>query len=160
MSETIVREWRMLWYAVATGACFALSYDVLRLLRRLFRHSRTLVDIEDILYWTACFFASFTLLYYGNHGVVRFFAVLGAAAGMWLYYLTLGRWLVRTLYFVIAKLFHPFLQFAQFFKSRLTRARNHLTIKIRRQLHGGKGEKAHARTSHTQTQAGVSPQEK
>ena len=50
----------------------AFAYDVLRLFRRLVRHGRFAVDIEDILYWTICFLLSFTLLYYGNNGVIRF----------------------------------------------------------------------------------------
>ena len=146
MSDTIIREWHFLWYAVATGYGFAFFYDFLRLLRRLFHHGRVMVDIEDLLYWTVCFLISFTLLYYGNHGVIRFFAVLGAGAGMYLYSITLGRFLVKGTYFLICKLCSPFIRFVRFIKNRLTRMTNHFTIKIRGfiRLMREKGEKKRA----------------
>ncbi|MBO5033230.1 MAG: spore cortex biosynthesis protein YabQ [Lachnospiraceae bacterium] len=79
----------------------AFSYDFIRLFRRLVRHGRFAVDLEDILYWTVCFLLSFTLLYYGNNGVIRFAAVLGAAAGMGIYAVTLGRFFVKVSYWLI-----------------------------------------------------------
>lgn len=81
----------------------AFAYDVLRLFRRLVRHGRFAVDIEDILYWTICFLLSFTLLYYGNNGVIRFAAVFGAAIGMLLYAVTVGRFFVKVSYWLIDK---------------------------------------------------------
>ena len=103
MSGEIVREWYFWLVSVATGVVMAFSYDVIRLFRRLVRHGRFAVDLEDILYWTACFGLSFTLLYYGNNGVIRFAAVLGAAVGMFLYVMTLGRFFVRFGVWVIDK---------------------------------------------------------
>ncbi len=101
MSGEIVREWHFWLVSIATGAFLAFVYDVIRLFRRLVRHGRLAVDLEDILYWTACFGLSFTLLYYGNNGVIRFAAVLGAAVGMFIYAVTAGRFFVRAGYLVI-----------------------------------------------------------
>lgn len=103
MSGEIVKEWYFWLVSIATGAFLAFVYDVIRLFRRLVRHGRLAVDLEDILYWTACFGLSFTLLYYGNNGVIRFAAVLGAAAGMALYAVTAGRFFVRVSCLVIDK---------------------------------------------------------
>lgn len=103
MSGEIVKEWHFWLVSIATGAFLAFSYDVLRLFRRLIRHGRIAVDLEDILYWTACFVLSFTLLYYGNNGVIRFAAVLGAAVGMFVYAVTAGRFFVRVSYLIIDK---------------------------------------------------------
>lgn len=136
MSETIIREWYFLLYSVVTGFFFAFVYDQVRLFRRLWRHVRWLVDVEDILYWTFCFLVSFYLLYYGNHGVVRFFAVLGAAIGMFFYSRTVGRIYVRSLYRLIVLLLAPF----RFVKIRLTRIRNHFTIKRKDLLRAKRGE--------------------
>lgn len=105
MSGEIVREWYFWLVSIAAGVCMAFAYDVIRLLRRLVRHNRFAVDLEDILYWTACFLLSFTLLYYGNNGVIRFAAVLGAAVGMFLYMITVGRFFVRLCLFVLDKTF-------------------------------------------------------
>jgi len=101
MSGEIVREWYFWLISIATGMFMAFVYDVVRLFRRLVRHGRFAVDLEDIIYWAACFGLSFTLLYYGNNGVIRFAAVLGAAAGMAVYAVTVGRFFVRVSFFVI-----------------------------------------------------------
>lgn len=103
MSGEIVREWHFWLVSVAAGAFLAFVYDIIRLLRRLIRHGRFAVDLEDILYWTACFGLSFTLLYYGNNGVIRFAAVFGAAVGMLVYTVTAGRFFVRVSFFIIDK---------------------------------------------------------
>ena len=86
-----------------TGAGMAFSYDLLRLFRRLVRHGRFAVDLEDLLYWAACFIVSFTLLYYGNNGVIRFSAVFGAAIGMAFYTVTVGRFFVKISFWIIDK---------------------------------------------------------
>ncbi|MDE7207886.1 MAG: spore cortex biosynthesis protein YabQ, partial [Lachnospiraceae bacterium] len=85
MSKNIIVDLDLWLVSIASGVCMAFAYDFLRLFRRLVRHRRFVVDIEDLLYWTLCFFASFTILYYANNGVIRFVAVLGAALGMLLY---------------------------------------------------------------------------
>lgn len=103
MSETIIADLDLWLASIAAGACMAFAYDLLRLFRRLVRHGRFAVDVEDLLYWTVCFFASFTLLYYGNNGVIRFVAVFGAALGMLLYIVTLGRIFIKVTYFLINK---------------------------------------------------------
>lgn len=111
MSKTIISEWHFWTASIAAGICMAFVYDLLRLFRRLVRHARFAVDIEDILYWTACFFSSFALLYYGNNGVIRFAAVLGAAAGMVIYAVTVGRFFVRCSFFVLDKTIGSLLRF-------------------------------------------------
>lgn len=139
MSGTIIREWYFLLYSILTGFGFAYVYDNIRLLRHLWKHKRWLVDIEDVLYWIICFFVSFYLLYYGNDGVIRFFAVLGAAIGMYLYSRTIGRLYVKWLYRLIMLLLSPY----RFLNLQLTRLRKHFTMKIRDLLRAkhGEGEK-------------------
>lgn len=103
MSGEIVRELHFWLVSIVTGVCMAFAYDVIRLFRRLISHGRLAVDLEDILYWTACFGLSFTLLYYGNNGVIRFAAVLGAAVGMFVYAITVGRFFVKISFLIIDK---------------------------------------------------------
>lgn len=103
MSEAIIADLDLWLASIATGVCMAFAYDLLRLFRRLVRHGRFAVDVEDLLYWTVCFFVSFVLLYYGNNGVIRFVAVFGAALGMLLYVVTVGRIFVKVGYFLINK---------------------------------------------------------
>lgn len=103
MSKNIIADLDLWLVSITAGICMAFVYDILRLFRRLVRHGRFAVDVEDLLYWVVCFFASFAILYYGNNGVIRFVAVLGAALGMLLYSVTIGKIFVRFSYFLINK---------------------------------------------------------
>lgn len=150
MSETIIREWYFLLCSLLVGFFFAFIYDQIRLLRCLWRHVRLLVDVEDILYWGFCFCVSFSLLYYGNHGVVRFFAVLGAATGMFFYSKTVGRIYVKGLYHIIMLLLAPY----RFMKMRLTRIKNHFTIKMRDIMRAKRGEGEKNATNPCKTKKG------
>lgn len=49
---------------------------------------------------------------------------------MYLYYLTIGRFYVRVLYFLISKLCSPIIRFWRFIKNGLTRIINHFKIKL------------------------------
>ncbi len=136
MSASIIKEWHFWLVSIAAGAAMAFVYDLLRLFRRLVRHGRLWVDAEDLLFWAACFFASFTLLYYGNNGVIRFAAVFGADIGMLFYELTLGRIFVKYSALFINRLFAPIIGFIKkivkkislFARIRLTKLKNRLKI--------------------------------
>ncbi len=166
MSGEIVKEWHFWLASILTGIFMAFVYDLLRLVRRLVRHGKIAVDLEDILYWTACFVLSFTLLYYGNNGVIRFAAVFGAAVGMFIYVMTMGRFFVKTSYLIIDKtvgnllrgirklirkihtLLMPIVQFWKrsvigiFRKFQLTCAekRHKMKVNYHKKAKGGKGE--------------------
>lgn len=163
MSEEIVRDGYFWLSAAGAGFVMAFVYDLLRLFRRVVRHKRILVDIEDILFWTACFFASFALLYYQNNGVIRFSAVLGAAAGMWLHSMTLGRLLAPTVRLItwikrgIARALLPIQR-----KYQLTSASFRHKIKTGYLSAKRKGEKRHGRSSGKKKKkdTGVSPCQK
>ncbi|MBQ7942947.1 MAG: spore cortex biosynthesis protein YabQ [Lachnospiraceae bacterium] len=127
MSASIIGEFYFWIYSIATGIGLALLYDMLRLWRRMVRHRRWQRDIEDIFYWILCFFISFYLLYYGNNGVIRYFAVMGAGLGMLLYSVTVGRFLTSAIYRLLCCLMMPF----STIKNGLTRWKKHLTMKVR-----------------------------
>ena len=136
MSREIVREWHFWLASIMSGVFMAFTYDLLRLFRRLVRHARIIVDLEDILYWTACFGLSFTLLYYGNNGVIRFAAVLGAAVGMLFYALTAGRFFVKWCYFVIDRTIGRLLRFVKhFFVGRFHKLFNKIRLTCAKKRH-------------------------
>lgn len=136
MSETIVREWYFGLFSVVTGIGFAFLYDWIRLYRRFIRHKRWMIDFEDSCYWLICFFISFSLLYYGNYGVIRFFAVIGAGVGMALYCVTLGRVFVPVMY----RIFGWFMLPLRVGKNKLTQLSFHFTMKLRERFVKKSGE--------------------
>lgn len=131
MSENIIIDMDLWLASIAAGACMAFAYDILRLFRRLVRHGRLAVDLEDMLYWAACFFASFTLLYYGNNGVIRFVAVFGAALGMLAYIVSAGRVFVKFSHFLINKTIIRFLRLIGGFARRLHRITHYVNRRNR-----------------------------
>ena len=62
-----------------------ISYDVIRIFRRLIPHGTAAVAVEDILYWLICGVSIFRMLYLENSGVIRVFAIAAVVLGMLLY---------------------------------------------------------------------------
>ncbi len=85
MSREIVQELTFFTHSVLMGLVITFVYDWIRVLRRLFRHGTVLMSVEDLLFWLICGIGVFYMLYRENNGTLRWFAVLGAAIGMFLY---------------------------------------------------------------------------
>ena len=86
MSSQIVEETLFLYHAVLLGVFVAVIYDIIRIFRRVINHNRFFISLEDILYWVFCAWEVFYLLYKESSGVLRWFAILGIAFGMFLYF--------------------------------------------------------------------------
>lgn len=78
-------ENEFLLYAALLGVLITLLYDALRILRRVIPHNGFFVSLEDLGFWLCCGSEVFLLMYRENNGTMRWFAVLGALAGMLLY---------------------------------------------------------------------------
>lgn len=85
MSREIVQELTFFTHSVLIGLVITFVYDWIRVLRRLFKHGTLLMSVEDLLFWLACGIGVFYMLYRENNGMLRWFAVLGAAVGMFFY---------------------------------------------------------------------------
>lgn len=67
--------------AVLTGNVVFICYQILALLRKLFRHSLLAVNLEDFLYWIAVSVYIYSQMYRTTYGSVRWFFILGAVCG-------------------------------------------------------------------------------
>lgn len=85
MSREIVQELTFFVHSVLMGVAITFVYDWIRVLRKLIRHGKILVSLEDLLFWLVCGIAVFYMLYRENNGTLRWFAVLGATIGMFFY---------------------------------------------------------------------------
>lgn len=85
MSREIVQELTFFTHSVLMGLLITFVYDWLRVLRRLVKHGTALMSAEDLLFWLACGIGVFYMLYRENNGTLRWFAVLGAAIGIFFY---------------------------------------------------------------------------
>ncbi len=82
-------------YALLMGIFITFVYDLLRILRRVIPHNIFWISLEDLAFWGFCAVEVFMLMYHVSNGTLRWFAVLGALLGMFIYSKTLSRFLVK-----------------------------------------------------------------
>ena len=85
MSQEIVQELTFFTHSVLMGLIITFVFVWIRVFRKIFRHGAILMSVEDLLFWFFCGVAVFYMLYKENDGTLRWFAVLGATLGMFLY---------------------------------------------------------------------------
>lgn len=81
----MVRENEFLLHSLLMGAFIPFVYDILRIIRRVVPHGGFWVAVEDLAFWIYCGAEVFLLMYHESNGTLRWFAVIGAMAGMFLY---------------------------------------------------------------------------
>lgn len=85
MSQDIVQEIIFFLHSILIGLIITFAYDWILVLRKLFTHGMFLISVEDFIYWFVCGISVFYMLYRENNGILRWFAVVGAALGMLTY---------------------------------------------------------------------------
>lgn len=95
MSQDIIKEIAFLLNFVLLGVLITFVYDWFLILRRLIRHNIFWISVEDLIFWIGCAVSVFGMLYRLNNGIVRWFAVAGAAVGMLLYKKTISHFLIK-----------------------------------------------------------------
>lgn len=88
MSREIMQELTFFTHSAIVGLIITFVYDWIRVFRRLVKHGTALMSVEDLLFWLACGIGVFYMLYRENDGTLRWFAVLGATLGMFIYKMT------------------------------------------------------------------------
>lgn len=94
MSEVIQKETLVFFLSVAHGIGLTVLYDLLRALRRVFRHGIAAVSAEDFLFWIMASFLTFCLVFSETDGVVRGYVAAGIAIGAVLYHQTFSNLVV------------------------------------------------------------------
>lgn len=105
MSPDIYIESRNIGYAILWGIELAICYDILSILRNVIKHKNIFIYIEDFFYWIFCALFVFDHLYKIGDGHIRWYMALGVGIGMLSYKLTLSKWIVKGLSFLINKIF-------------------------------------------------------
>lgn len=114
MSQDIINEVYFLLGSILTGFIITFVYDFFLIARRLIRHNLFFVSLEDFLFWIACAITVFYMLYEENNGILRWFAVFGAALGMLFYKGIIGKHFVNLISTVIEKELHLIHRFFSF----------------------------------------------
>lgn len=88
-------ENEFLIHALLMGIFITFVYDILRILRRVIPHKGIMVSLEDLGFWVYCAEKVFLMMYHESDGNLRWFAVIGALAGMLLYKKMISSWFVK-----------------------------------------------------------------
>ena len=108
-----------LLHAVLLGVKITFLYDILRILRRVFAHSGIMVSLEDIAFWIYCAGEVFLLMFRESNGNLRWFAVLGALTGMYLYHRAFSPLLVKYISGLLNSILNPIRRLLRAVKSWL-----------------------------------------
>lgn len=90
MGKELILFMKSLWY----GFLLFFTYDCLRILRRVFRHSVGMVAFEDLLFWSGSSLFLFSRFFRENSGVLRSYMFAGVAAGILAWYFSLSPFFV------------------------------------------------------------------
>lgn len=97
-----------LLHALLTGVFITFVYDGFIILRRVIPHKSFVESLEDLIFWIFCAIYVFSLLYRESNGTLRWFAVVGAMAGMILYKKTVSGILVKGATWLLSKVLWAF----------------------------------------------------
>lgn len=86
MNQAIVIELRFFITSLLWGVILLVSYDVLRIIRRVIKHNAFFVGLEDVIYWVIASVLIFQMMYKQNSGIIRGFAILAIFTGMLIYH--------------------------------------------------------------------------
>ena len=93
ISEAVQTHARLFLSAMLWGAAVALTYDVIRVMRRVWKPPKWLYICEDMLFWIIEALFIYRLLFIYDSGAIRSYTMFGMIAGMALYLWIFGKWL-------------------------------------------------------------------
>lgn len=114
MSQNIVNEATFLLHSFFMGVIITFVYDGFLILRRLIKHNLFLISVEDLIFWVACAIGVFYMLYEENNGILRWFAIFGAAMGMFAYKLSISPVVVNVISTIIKRITRIFFHIFRF----------------------------------------------
>lgn len=76
------KEIEIFVHAVISGMVVYGIYTIIRVIRRIVKHSLLGISIEDFLFWTGTSFYLFIQIYNTSDGRIRWYLILGIVDGM------------------------------------------------------------------------------
>lgn len=126
MDSFCIQENLFLLYSIIMGIYITFIYDLFRIVRRVFPHNSFFISVEDLGFWFYCAIKIFYLLHTQGNGKLRWFAILGAMTGMFVYRKTLSPFFVKWTSFILSSIWKavcmPFQFLGRKIKKYLTKA--------------------------------------
>ena len=138
MDSFCVQENLFLLYSLIMGIYITFFYDLLRIIRRVIPHNSFFISMEDLGFWFYCAMKIFYLMHTQGNGTMRWFAILGAMTGMFIYRKTLSqyfvKWMSLLLRNVLIVIYKPF----QFLGKKTGKIFRKAAFPLKRKLCAGK----------------------
>ncbi|MGN0383356.1 MAG: spore cortex biosynthesis protein YabQ [Eubacterium sp.] len=103
MTREVINQAVLFGQSCIMGACIIAVYDILRIIRRIRKHGKISVAIEDILFWILQIIIIFSFIFRENDGTIRFYIMFGISIGAIVYEAIIGRFLVKYLSLLLDK---------------------------------------------------------
>jgi hypothetical protein len=104
VGEVMVNENIFLLHALCLGLILIFVYDVITIFRKAVPHQKFWISVEDLVFCLFCGTEVFLLMYRESNGTLRWFAVLGALTGMFVYKKTVSRPFVKVMVWLLQKI--------------------------------------------------------
>ena len=79
--QGLEKETAIFFCAFLSGCVTVYVYQILNVVRGLWKHGRKLINAEDILYWLGISGYLFYQMYQTTYGIIRWYFILGVVAG-------------------------------------------------------------------------------
>lgn len=134
MSLVVAEQLYIFGWAIIYGIIVGVSYDFIRIMRRIIPHKRTLINLEDLFFWILTSIIVFQYIFTFNNGNIRFYIFLGLGIGCIIYYLTLSNIIISSITFILRPFFSLMNYFHKKAKKYLKKLGEWLIIRIRKYL--------------------------
>ncbi len=104
MNEAIIIELRFFVISILWGSLILIIYDCLRIIRKIIKHNKFSIAIEDLFYWIICGLLIFKMMYKHNDGIIRAFSIMGMLIGMIIYKNLFSDFLLETISAILIKI--------------------------------------------------------
>lgn len=130
MNTSIVPEVTFFFITIAYGGIGALCYDQLRVIRKIVKHSASMTDAQDILFFSIAGLGFFEVLFLLNQGRIRWFAIAGCILGVVIYRRSISRFLCPLEIRFLKLLLFPVRFFLGAVRKVLQNLKKQITIKV------------------------------
>lgn len=91
MNVVVSNQLYVFGYAILYGVMLGISYDIIRIFRRIVKHSRFAIGLEDFFFWLSAGLIIFAYIFEVNQGTMRGFIFIGLILGITIYMLTVSK---------------------------------------------------------------------
>ena len=102
--DILIRQGAMFLMSVAMGIALTLSYDLLRVFRRVVSHNSILIAMEDVCFWLVWTYITLDGIHTYGDGVLYWYMAIGILFGVVLFHYTISCALLKTINNILYKI--------------------------------------------------------